>query len=156
MSCGWSGQDCGVAANICCGLQAVELDPRDGDERPAGPSQYRRVRVLPTHAADGVLEVFDSSDCEATNPDDGLAQVDIFGDDLESKHLAQSLQRSAEPPSLEVRAQCTVAVGMLRRLVFHHRPLLGQPVRRAVHSAGESKTAASLVVLRLLPTLSPT
>ncbi|CAE7574830.1 unnamed protein product [Symbiodinium microadriaticum] len=31
--CGWSGQDCGVAANICCGLQAVELDPRDGDER---------------------------------------------------------------------------------------------------------------------------
>ena len=36
--CGWSGQDCGVAANICCGLQAVELDPRDGDERPAGPS----------------------------------------------------------------------------------------------------------------------
>ena len=49
--CGWSGQDCGVAANICCGLQAVELDPRDGDERPAGPSQYRRVRVLPTQAS---------------------------------------------------------------------------------------------------------
>ena len=101
--CGWSGQDCGVAANICCGLQAVELDPRDGDERPAGPAQYRRVRVLATHATDGVLDVSDSSDCEATNgvldvsdssdceatnPDDGLAQVDIFGDDLDFDALA--------------------------------------------------------------------
>eukprot|EP00439_Symbiodinium_sp_Y106_P086949 s148_g37.t1 len=64
--CGWSGEDCGVAANIWCGLQAVELDPCDGDERPAGPSQYRRVRLLPMHATDGVLDVSDSSDVEAS------------------------------------------------------------------------------------------
>ena len=45
---------------------AVELDPCDGDERPAGPSQYRRVRLLPMHATDGVLDVSDSSDVEAS------------------------------------------------------------------------------------------
>ena len=59
------------------------------------------------------------------------------------KHLAHSLQTSAESSSLEVHAQCTVAVGMLRR----------QEVRADEWSPVK---LTRLLSLRLLPALSPT
>ena len=59
-----------VAAQTWRSLQAAELDASHGDECPPGPSQYRRVRLVPTDGFDGVLDISDSSD-EAT------AEVDV-------------------------------------------------------------------------------